>query len=87
MPMTDGERDVWNEMQRDAAPDVRIMQTTRQRSRKERKCDECPNPIKVGDEYDRTFIVEDGQPATVITHPRGSMCYEANEVHDDEPPY
>ncbi|HVA28821.1 MAG TPA: hypothetical protein VNF68_11610 [Candidatus Baltobacteraceae bacterium] len=82
--MTDGEREIWSEMQRDAAPTVSVWRTTLHRSRKDRVCSDCKRTIRAGEQYSKTFFVEDGEAGTIVSHPRGSMCWEINEKPEDD---
>lgn len=60
--MSDGERELWNEMQRDAAPDVRtIAIRTATRRGPPILCDNCGAPINPGDRYGSHVFTEDGR--------------------------
>ena len=63
--LTDGERDIWNELQADAAPDHRTLRETKHKASKAHTCDACGGIIHPGEMYwnaahvvDDEFIIE-----------------------------
>ena len=59
--MTDGERELWNEMQADAMPEVRELGRRKLRARVRHVCTTCRKPIQPGEQYLRVALVEDGR--------------------------
>lgn len=66
--MNEADRDVWNEMQRDAAPDVRVISQRQHRARKAIRLD-CGCITKPGDLYCSMAWLEDGSFKTAKGHP------------------
>jgi hypothetical protein len=58
--MNEADRDVWNEMQRDAAPDIRVLSNRKTKARKAFVLD-CGCPIAAGQFYCSAAWLEDGQ--------------------------
>lgn len=59
---TDGDRAVWDEMQRDAAPTVRTLVHETRKARKTHDCSICRKPgIRKGDDYLYNAAVVDGE--------------------------
>jgi hypothetical protein len=58
--LSDGERELWNEMQRDAAPDIRVLWDKQPVARKAHRCARCGDEIKAGERYESTGIITDG---------------------------
>lgn len=58
--MSDGEREMWNEQQRDAAPDVRLLWHKRPVARKPHLCDHCNDEIAPGTRYESIGLLSDG---------------------------
>lgn len=58
--MSDGEREIWNEMQADAAPDIRVLWDKTPVARKPHRCDCCGGEIASGEKYESRGIVLDG---------------------------
>lgn len=54
------------------------MNTTQQRARKEYKCFECREPIKVGDLYARTVGKWDGE---ILTFRLCDYCHQLSRAH------
>lgn len=80
--MSDGEREIWNEQQRDAAPTVVTLRTSRsRRARKERKLT-CGHTIKVGQWYDEWVGVVDGE--FTVDHHCENCIRELHEPSDEE---
>lgn len=44
-----------------------VSHLTTPRARKEYRCDECKEPIRIGERYERLFMVLDGDPITFRT--------------------
>lgn len=70
--MSDGEREIWNEMQRDAAPDPRDYRvlSQRQHTRGPRPClcDYCNNPIETGQRYAAVSLMNEGRFELIRHH-------------------
>lgn len=70
--MTDGEREIWNEMQRDAAPDPRehrvLSQRRHTRGARPCLCDYCGAPIETGERYAAVSLINEGQFELVRHH-------------------
>lgn len=58
--LSDGERDIWNEMQADAAPTVTVLWDKTPKAKKPHLCDACNEEIAVGEVYKSTGVIEDG---------------------------
>lgn len=58
--MTSGERELWNEAQRDAAPDVRTLWHRYPVARRAHRCDLCGGEIAAGTQYETQGYLEDG---------------------------
>lgn len=71
MPMSDGARDLWNEMQRDAMPDFEVLRETTHVARKVcYRCEACRAMIQKGQQYHYTVLLEDGEFQTHVRHVR-----------------
>lgn len=66
--LSDGERELWQEMQREAAPDVVVLSQKSVKARKEHTCDLCGQTIIVGDSYEAVAFLEDGEFQTHKMH-------------------
>lgn len=58
--MSDGEWSIWQEMQADAAPDVRVIWNKTPKARKPHLCDLCNEEIAVGEVYSSMGVITDG---------------------------
>ena len=71
MPMSDGARDLWNEMQRDAVPDIEVLRESTHVARKVcYRCSACRAMIQKGQQYRYTVLKEDGEFQTHVQHVR-----------------
>jgi hypothetical protein len=68
--MNDADRDVWNEMQRDAAPDVTRLSDRIHTARKEHTLD-CGCIVKPGEKYGVVVDLVDGKMETYKGHALG----------------
>lgn len=67
-----------DEMRNDGAPDVRTLSDRTQRSRIDRVCDTCKQPIKAGEMYRRIAMTVDGKFESMVIH--DGLC-----IFDGEP--
>lgn len=71
MPMSDGARELWEEMQRDAAPQFEILRESTHVARKVcYRCSACRGHIGRGQQYRYTVLLEDGDFQTDVRHVR-----------------
>ena len=67
---SDGERQTWNEAQRDAVPVTRLLRKSRHvaKRRHRQPCDVCGSAIKPGQQYEAHAFTVDGEFQTVRAH-------------------
>ena len=56
-----GERDLWNEMQRDGAPEYQCLRNSKHKARKDHTCSICKQTIKAGETYIKHVYTLDGE--------------------------
>ncbi len=69
MTMSDGARELWQEMQADGMPHVEVLRESTHRARKTRyRCSACHDMIRKGARYHYTVLKEDGEFVTSACH-------------------
>lgn len=68
--MSDGARALWEEMQRDAAPDCQVLRVSFHRARKGGcyRCGNCGLTLHAGECYRYEVVLIDGEFTTFVAH-------------------
>lgn len=84
--LSDGERELWNELQRDAAPDFKVLSEKPGTRRKGPiLCDGCHEAIEVGQRYKTVTYLEDGTFGHTRLHDPVCPKFEAALAEGDPP--
>ena len=90
MGMSDGEREIWAELQREAAPDIVVLWDKTPKARRPHLCDACNEEIAPGTVYESRGWREDGEFKTeklhrwAYQHPSGCPRFAERDKREAE---